>query len=40
VAIHVADADGLYPLEWLVHEKSISTNTTAAGGNANLMMLG
>ncbi len=40
VAIHVARADGRYPVEWLVRERSISTNTTAAGGNANLMMLG
>ncbi len=27
------------PLEWLMHERSISTNTTAAGGNASLMTL-
>ncbi|QDH17735.1 bifunctional proline dehydrogenase/L-glutamate gamma-semialdehyde dehydrogenase PutA [Swingsia samuiensis] len=29
--------DGTYPLEWLVSERSSSTNTTAAGGNAALM---
>jgi RHH-type proline utilization regulon transcriptional repressor/proline dehydrogenase/delta 1-pyrroline-5-carboxylate dehydrogenase len=40
VSIHVAGADGRYPLEWLVRERSQSTNTAAAGGNANLMMIG
>ena len=40
VGIHGAAADGSYPLEWLVQERSVSTNTTAAGGNANLMMIG
>ncbi len=39
VPVHVTQSDG-YPLEWLVQERSISTNTTAAGGNANLMMIG
>ena len=39
VPIHTA-RDGRYPLEWLVLERSVSTNTTAAGGNANLMMIG
>jgi RHH-type proline utilization regulon transcriptional repressor/proline dehydrogenase/delta 1-pyrroline-5-carboxylate dehydrogenase len=29
-----------YPLEWLVAERSVSTNTTAAGGNASLMSIG
>jgi RHH-type proline utilization regulon transcriptional repressor/proline dehydrogenase/delta 1-pyrroline-5-carboxylate dehydrogenase len=29
-----------YPLEWLVAERSISMNTAAAGGNANLMTIG
>jgi RHH-type transcriptional regulator, proline utilization regulon repressor / proline dehydrogenase / delta 1-pyrroline-5-carboxylate dehydrogenase len=29
-----------YPLEWLVTERSISTNTAAAGGNASLMSIG
>ncbi len=40
VAIHTAQPDGSYPLEWLLQERSTSTNTTAAGGNANLMMIG
>ncbi len=40
VAIHIAQPDGSYPLEWLLQERSTSTNTTAAGGNANLMMIG
>lgn len=31
--------EGHYPLEWLVSERVVSTNTTAAGGNAALMML-
>ena len=38
--VHVARADGNYPLEWLVQERSVTTNTTATSGNANLMMLG
>jgi RHH-type proline utilization regulon transcriptional repressor/proline dehydrogenase/delta 1-pyrroline-5-carboxylate dehydrogenase len=29
-----------YALEWLLEEVCISTNTTAAGGNANLMTIG
>ncbi|MDR3539257.1 MAG: trifunctional transcriptional regulator/proline dehydrogenase/L-glutamate gamma-semialdehyde dehydrogenase [Acetobacteraceae bacterium] len=40
VPVHVTRPDGQYPLEWLVQERAISTNTTAAGGNANLMMIG
>ena len=28
-----------YPLEWLLHERVVSTNTAAAGGNASLMTL-
>ncbi len=40
VAIHTARPDGAYPLEWLVRERCISTNTTAAGGNAHLMTIG
>ncbi len=28
-----------FPLEWLMHERSLCTNTTAAGGNASLMTL-
>ncbi len=39
VQIHVAGPDGRYPAEWLVLEQSISTNTTAAGGNASLMTI-
>ena len=27
------------PLEWLLHERTTSTNTSATGGNASLMML-
>ena len=33
-------ADTTYGLDWLVEEVSISTNTTAAGGNASLMAIG
>ena len=40
VPLHTAQPKGGYPLECLVQERSISTNTTAAGGNANLMMIG
>lgn len=40
VPVFTARPDGAYPLEWLVLERSVSTNTTAAGGNANLMMIG
>ena len=40
VSIHKSRPDGRYSLEWLVLERSVSTNTTAAGGNANLMMIG
>jgi RHH-type proline utilization regulon transcriptional repressor/proline dehydrogenase/delta 1-pyrroline-5-carboxylate dehydrogenase len=39
VQIHVPGADDRYPAEWLVLEQSISTNTTAAGGNASLMTI-
>ena len=34
VSIHTAQPAGHYPMEWLVKERSTSTNTTAAGGNA------
>lgn len=37
--IYVATG-GAYPLEGLVRERSISTNTAAAGGNASLMSIG
>ena len=39
VQINVPGADDRYPAEWLVLEQSISTNTTAAGGNASLMTI-
>ena len=35
----VVARNGLYPLDMLVAERTISTNTTAAGGNASLMSL-
>ncbi|CAI9121555.1 bifunctional proline dehydrogenase/L-glutamate gamma-semialdehyde dehydrogenase PutA [Brytella acorum] len=37
VNLLVPDEAGRYPLEWLVLERVVSTNTTAAGGNAALM---
>lgn len=37
IGLHVPNEQGEYPLEWLVLERSISTDTTAAGGNAALM---
>jgi RHH-type proline utilization regulon transcriptional repressor/proline dehydrogenase/delta 1-pyrroline-5-carboxylate dehydrogenase len=40
VPIHVADGGGNYPLDLLVAERAISTNTAAAGGNASLMSIG
>jgi len=46
VAVHALRVDELasgqpdYPLEWLLEERSISTNTAAAGGNASLMSIG
>ncbi len=40
VPVHAARPDGSYPLEWLVEERSVSTNTAAAGGNASLMAIG
>jgi RHH-type transcriptional regulator, proline utilization regulon repressor / proline dehydrogenase / delta 1-pyrroline-5-carboxylate dehydrogenase len=38
--LSVARADGSYPLDLLIQERSISINTAAAGGNASLMMIG
>jgi RHH-type proline utilization regulon transcriptional repressor/proline dehydrogenase/delta 1-pyrroline-5-carboxylate dehydrogenase len=38
VTAHAPAEDG-YQVEWLLEEVSISINTTAAGGNASLMML-
>ena len=40
VPVHVADAETGFPAEFLLLERSVSTNTAAAGGNAKLMMLG
>jgi RHH-type proline utilization regulon transcriptional repressor/proline dehydrogenase/delta 1-pyrroline-5-carboxylate dehydrogenase len=42
VSVHAADpaAELAYPLNMLLEEVSISINTTAAGGNAALMMIG
>lgn len=39
ISIHVAGADGFYPLDRLLEEQSTSINTTAAGGNASLMTI-
>ncbi|MDF2114218.1 trifunctional transcriptional regulator/proline dehydrogenase/L-glutamate gamma-semialdehyde dehydrogenase [Roseiarcaceae bacterium H3SJ34-1] len=45
VSVHAASSAYLssiceiYPLEWLLRERVISTNTSAAGGNASLMSL-
>ncbi len=36
----LADGSESYPLELLVEERSVSTNTAAAGGNASLMTIG
>ncbi len=35
----ILPTDGLYPLDMLMVERSVSTNTAAAGGNASLMSL-
>jgi len=42
VSVHAASPDQpiAYPLDWLLEEVSTSINTTAAGGNASLMMIG
>lgn len=39
VPVHAETAGG-YCLDWLLEEVSTSVNTTAAGGNASLMMIG
>jgi RHH-type proline utilization regulon transcriptional repressor/proline dehydrogenase/delta 1-pyrroline-5-carboxylate dehydrogenase len=39
VPVHAETAEG-YCLDWLLEEVSTSINTTAAGGNASLMMIG
>ncbi len=45
IAVHGLSSSELaagveYPLEWLLHERVVSTNTAAAGGNASLMAIG
>ncbi len=42
VPVHAANSAAplAYPCDWLLEEVSVSINTTAAGGNASLMMLG
>ena len=42
VSVHAAQPDHplAYRTEWLIEEVSTSINTTAAGGNASLMMIG
>ena len=35
-----ADGGADYPLEWLLAERAVATNTAAAGGNASLMSIG
>jgi RHH-type transcriptional regulator, proline utilization regulon repressor / proline dehydrogenase / delta 1-pyrroline-5-carboxylate dehydrogenase len=37
--VQIGDSEGQYRTDWLVEEISISTNTTAAGGNAKLMAM-
>jgi RHH-type transcriptional regulator, proline utilization regulon repressor / proline dehydrogenase / delta 1-pyrroline-5-carboxylate dehydrogenase len=37
--VQIGDSEGRYRADWLVEEISISTNTTAAGGNAKLMAM-
>jgi RHH-type proline utilization regulon transcriptional repressor/proline dehydrogenase/delta 1-pyrroline-5-carboxylate dehydrogenase len=39
VPVFCARPDGAYPIEFLRRETVVSCNTTAAGGNANLMMI-
>lgn len=40
VSVHAESHGHGYCLDWLLEERSISINTTAAGGNASLMMIG
>jgi RHH-type proline utilization regulon transcriptional repressor/proline dehydrogenase/delta 1-pyrroline-5-carboxylate dehydrogenase len=40
ISVYIRAADGDYPQECLVRERAFSINTTAAGGNAHLMMIG
>src|SRR3546814_543725 len=37
--VQLSNTEGGYRLDWMVEEVSISTDTTAAGGNASLMAL-
>ena len=39
-SVHTRHKEGRYPLCWLTVERCVSINTTAAGGNAQLMMIG
>jgi RHH-type proline utilization regulon transcriptional repressor/proline dehydrogenase/delta 1-pyrroline-5-carboxylate dehydrogenase len=39
VPVVVGDADGRYDLSRLVHERTLTINTTASGGNASLLSL-
>ena len=39
ILLNQADAAGQYDLHRLVHERAVSINTTAAGGNASLMSM-
>jgi RHH-type proline utilization regulon transcriptional repressor/proline dehydrogenase/delta 1-pyrroline-5-carboxylate dehydrogenase len=40
ISVHADDHGHGYCLDWLLEEQSTSVNTTAAGGNASLMMIG
>jgi RHH-type proline utilization regulon transcriptional repressor/proline dehydrogenase/delta 1-pyrroline-5-carboxylate dehydrogenase len=40
VPVVIADSDGRYDLSRLVHERMLTINTTASGGNASLLSLG
>jgi RHH-type transcriptional regulator, proline utilization regulon repressor / proline dehydrogenase / delta 1-pyrroline-5-carboxylate dehydrogenase len=40
VPVHAAGEDLQWTCDWLLEEVSVSINTTAAGGNASLMMIG
>ena len=40
VPVHAIGGESGFPAEFLLLERSVSTNTAAAGGNAKLMMLG
>jgi len=39
IPVVVADASGRYPIWRLLHERSVSINTAAAGGNASLLAI-